>query len=82
MLNGVPDSVLKTDASFDMYKAESDSDIAIVSDKTLRIADKLMSDEYYKEREKLDKDKQDELLEKRRSQIKLIQDKHGRCDWQ
>lgn len=77
MLNGVPDSVLKTDASFDMYKAESDSDIAIVSDKTLRIADKLMSDEYYKEREKLDKDKQDELLEKRRSQIKLIQDKHG-----
>lgn len=77
ILNGVPDGVLKTDAGFDMYKAESDSDKAIVSDKTLRIADKLITDEYYKEAEKLDKDKQEELLEKRRSDMKAIQDKYG-----
>lgn len=77
ILNGVPDGVLKTDAGFDMYKAESDSDKAIVSDKTLRIADKLITDEYYKEAEKSDKDKQEELLEKRRSDMKAIQDKYG-----
>ena len=77
MNNGVPDKVLKTDAGFDMSKAESISDKAIVSDKTLRIADKLISDNYYKEREKLDKDGQEKLLDKRRSEIKSIQDKQG-----
>ncbi|ASJ20350.1 hypothetical protein [Brachyspira hampsonii] len=77
IINGVPDGVLKTDASFDMYKAESDSDRAIVSDKTLRMADKLISYGYYKEAQGLDKDKQDELLEKRRSDMKSIQDKYG-----
>ena len=60
-----------------MYKAESDSDKAIVSDKTLRVADKLMSDEYNKESARLDKDKQEELLEKKRSYTKAIQDKYG-----
>ncbi|PTY40205.1 hypothetical protein [Brachyspira hampsonii] len=77
IVNGVPDGVLKTDAGFDMYKAESDSDRAIVSDKTLRIADKLINYEYYKDAQRLDKDKQDELLEKRRSDMKAIQDKYG-----
>ena len=77
IINGVPDGVLKTDAGFDMYKAESDSDKAIVSDKTLRVADKLMSDEYNKESARLDKDKQEDLLEKKRSYTKAIQDKYG-----
>ncbi|MBW5391072.1 hypothetical protein E6A51_12945, partial [Brachyspira hampsonii] len=77
IINGVPDGVLKTDAGFDMYKAESDSDRAIVSDKTLRVADKLINYEYYKDAQRLDKDKQDELLEKRRSDMKSIQDKYG-----
>ena len=77
IINGVPDGVLKTDAGFDMYKAESDSDKAIVSDKTLRVADKLMSDEYNKESARLDKDKQQDLLEKKRSYTKAIQDKYG-----
>ncbi|CRF32738.1 hypothetical protein BRSU_0993 [Brachyspira suanatina] len=77
IVNGVPDGVLKTDAGFDMYKAESDSDKAIISDKTLRVADKLIIDKYYKEVEKSDKDKQDELLEKRRSNMEAIQDKYG-----
>ena len=75
--NGVPEGALKTDASFDMFKAGSDSDKVIVSDKTLRMADKLISDNYYKEREKLDEKGRDKLLENRRAEIKLIQDKHG-----
>lgn len=77
LIDGIPDGILKTDASFDMFKAESDSDIAIVSDKSLRIADKLISDEYYKKRYSLDKDDRDKLLDNRRAEIKLIQDKHG-----
>ncbi|OEJ13577.1 hypothetical protein BFL38_02170 [Brachyspira hampsonii] len=77
IINGVPYGVLKTDAGFDMYKAESDSDRAIVSDKTLRVADKLINYEYYKEAQRLDKDKQEEFLEKRRSDMKAIQDKYG-----
>ena len=41
------------------------------------MADKLISDNYYKEREKLDEKGRDKLLENRRAEIKLIQDKHG-----
>ena len=75
--DGVPEGALKTDASFNMYKAKSDSDVAIVSDKTLRIADRLISDAYYKEREKLNEEDREKLLENRRAEIKTIQDKHG-----
>ncbi|WP_300369690.1 hypothetical protein [Brachyspira sp.] len=77
IVNGVPADVLKTDASFNMHKAKSDSDIAIVSDKTLRVADKLISDIYYKNREKLNEEEKEKLLENRRAEIKTIQDKHG-----
>lgn len=77
IVNGVPEGALKTDASFNMFKARSDSDVVIVSDKTLRIADRLISDNYYKEREKLDDKEREKLLENRRAEIKLIQDKHG-----
>ena len=77
ILNGVPEGALKTDASFDMSKAENASDKAIVSDRTLRMADKLISDLYFAKRETLDKQGQEELLEQRRSEIKAIQDKKG-----
>ncbi|MEI0604092.1 hypothetical protein R4K55_07695 [Brachyspira alvinipulli] len=77
ILNGVPEGALKTDASFDMSKAENASDKAIVSDRTLRAADKLISDAYFSKKETLDKQGQEELLEQRRAEIKAIQDKKG-----
>ncbi|WP_288685476.1 hypothetical protein [uncultured Brachyspira sp.] len=77
ILNGVPEGALKTDASFDMSKAENASDKAIVSDRTLRMADKLISDSYFAKKDSLDKQGQEELLEQRRAEIKAIQDKKG-----
>ena len=77
IVNGVPEGALKTDASFDMSKAENASDKAIVSDRTLRMADKLISDSYFAKKDSLDKQGQEELLEQRRAEIKAIQDKKG-----
>ncbi|WP_300370016.1 hypothetical protein [Brachyspira sp.] len=77
ILDGVPEGALKTDASFDMSKAENASDKAIVSDRTLRVADKLISDAYFAKKETLDKKGQEELLEQRRSEIKAIQEAKG-----
>ena len=77
ILDGVPEGALKTDASFDMYKAENASDKAIVSDRTLRMADKLISDAYFAKKATLDKQGQEELLEQRRSEIKTIQEAKG-----
>ncbi|WP_028331071.1 hypothetical protein [Brachyspira alvinipulli] len=77
ILDGVPEGALKTDASFDMYKAENASDKAIVSDRTLRMADKLISDTYFAKKATLDKQGQEELLEQRRSEIKAIQEAKG-----
>ena len=77
ILNGVPEGALKTDASFDMSKAENASDKAIVSDRTLRVADKLISDAYFAKRATLDKQGQEELLEQRRAEIKAIQEAKG-----
>ena len=77
IVNGVPEGALKTDASFDMSKAENASDKAIVSDRILRMADRLISDAYFAKRETLDKQGQEELLEQRRAEIKAIQDKKG-----
>ena len=77
ILDGVPEGALKTDASFDMSKAENASDKAIVSDRTLRMADKLISDEYFAKKATLDKQGQEELLEQRRAEIKTIQEAKG-----
>ncbi|MEI0479154.1 hypothetical protein [Brachyspira pulli] len=77
ILDGVPEGALKTDASFDMSKAENISDKAIVSDRTLRMADKLISDAYFAKKATLDKQGQEELLEQRRSEIKAIQEAKG-----
>ncbi|WP_028331069.1 hypothetical protein [Brachyspira alvinipulli] len=77
ILNGVPEGALKTDASFDMSKAENASDKAIVSDRTLRMADKLISDAYFAKKAALDKQGQEELLEQRRAEIKTIQEAKG-----
>uniref|UniRef100_UPI003F4BECF0 hypothetical protein n=1 Tax=Brachyspira catarrhinii TaxID=2528966 RepID=UPI003F4BECF0 len=77
ILDGVPEGALKTDASFDMSKAENASDKAIVSDRTLRMADKLISDAYFAKKETLDKQGQEELLEQRRAEIKTIQEAKG-----
>lgn len=74
ILDGVPEGALKTDASFDMSKAENASDKAIVSDRTLRMADKLISDAYFAKKATLDKQGQEELLEQRRAEIKTIQE--------
>ena len=77
ILDGVPEGALKTDASFDMSKAENASDKAIVSDRTLRMADRLISDAYFAKKETLDKQGQEELLEQRRAEIKTIQEAKG-----
>ncbi|WP_028331065.1 hypothetical protein [Brachyspira alvinipulli] len=77
ILDGVPEGALKTDASFDMSKAENSSDKAIVSDRTLRMADRLISDAYFAKKETLDKQGQEELLEQRRAEIKTIQEAKG-----
>ena len=77
ILDGIPEGVLKTDASFDMSKAENASDKAIVSDRTLRAADKLISDAYFAKKAALDKQGQQELLEQRRAEIKAIQEAKG-----
>ena len=77
ILDGVPEGALKTDASFDMSKAENASDKAIVSDRTLRVADKLISDAYFAKKTTLDKQGQEELLEQRRAEIKAIQEAKG-----
>ena len=77
ILDGVPEGALKTDASFDMSKAENASDKAIVSDRTLRMADKLISDAYFAKKTTLDKQGQEELLEQRRAEIKTIQEAKG-----
>ncbi|MEI0540582.1 hypothetical protein [Brachyspira pulli] len=77
ILDGVPEGALKTDASFDMSKAENVSDKAIVSDRTLRMADKLISDAYFAKKATLDKQGQEELLEQRRAEIKTIQEAKG-----
>ncbi|MBW5395595.1 hypothetical protein E6A53_11460, partial [Brachyspira hampsonii] len=77
ILDGMPEGALKTDASFDMSKAENASDKAIVSDRTLRMADKLISDAYFAKKETLDKQGQEELLEQRRAEIKTIQEAKG-----
>ncbi|QTM07898.1 hypothetical protein GQX60_03140 [Brachyspira hyodysenteriae] len=77
ILDGVPEGALKTDASFDMSKAENASDKAIVSDRTLRMADKLISDAYFAKRATLDKQGQEELLDQRRAEIKTIQEAKG-----
>lgn len=77
IVNGVPEGALKTDASFDMSKAENASDKAIVSDRTLRMADRLISDAYFAKKAALDKQGQEELLEQRMAEIKAIQDKKG-----
>ncbi|WP_297205713.1 hypothetical protein [uncultured Brachyspira sp.] len=77
ILDGVPEGALKTDASFDMSKAENASDKAIVSDRTLRMADRLISDAYFAKKAALDKQGQEELLEQRRAEIKTIQEAKG-----
>ncbi|MCZ9938309.1 hypothetical protein [Brachyspira hyodysenteriae] len=77
ILDGVPEGALKTDASFDMSKAENASDKAIVSDRSLRMADKLISDAYFAKKATLDKQGQEELLEQRRAEIKTIQEAKG-----
>lgn len=77
ILDGVPEGALKTDASFDMSKSENASDKAIVSDRTLRVADKLISDAYFAKKATLDKQSQEELLEQRRAEIKTIQEAKG-----
>ena len=77
ILNGVPEGALKTDASFDMYKAENESYKAIISDRTLRMADKLINDAYFAKKATLDKQGQEELLKQRKAEIKTIQEAKG-----
>ena len=60
------DGLLKTDAGFDMLHLANNYEKAVISDKTLRIADKL----YYQELEKSNADKDDKALEDKYSQIK------------
>ena len=75
--NGKPVGLLNTDASFDMSKASTPSELAIVSDVNLRMLDKLSSEKYFKSVENVDENTKKNLLNKRRQMNKEIKNCKG-----
>ena len=75
--NGKPVGLLNTDASFDMSKASTLSELAIVSDVNLRMLDKLSSEKYFKSVENVDENTKKNLLNKRRQMNKEIKNCKG-----
>ena len=75
--NGKPVGLLNTDASFDMSKASTPSELAIVSDVNLRMLDRLSSDKYFKSVENVNENTKKNLLNKRRQMNKDIKDCKG-----
>ena len=75
--NEKPVGLLNTDASFDMSKASTLSEKAIVSDVNLRMLDRLSSDKYFKSVENVDENTKKNLLNKRRQMNKDIKNCKG-----
>lgn len=75
--NEKPVGLLNTDASFDMSKASTPSELAIVNDVNLRMLDRLSSDKYFKSVENVDENTKKNLLNKRRQMNKDIKNCKG-----
>ena len=75
--NGKPVGLLNTDASFDMSKASTLSELAIVSDVNLRMLDRLSSDKYFKEYSSLSGAEKENKLQERRKMNEEINKCNG-----
>ncbi len=75
--NGKPVGLLNTDASFDMSKASTPSELAIVSDVNLRMLDRLSSDKYFKEYSSLSGAEKENKLQERRKMNEEINKCNG-----
>ena len=75
--NGKPVDLFNLDASFDMSKASTLSEKAIVNDINLRMLDRLSSDKYFKEVNNADSEAKNMLLNERRQMNKDIKNCNG-----
>ena len=75
--NGHPDNLLSIMPSFDINKASTASELAIVNDINLRMLDNLSSYKYFQSVENVDKDTKKKLLNKRREMNKEIKNCNG-----
>ena len=75
--NGKPVNLLNLDASFDMSKASTLSEKAIVNDVNLRMLDRLSSDAYFKMLDGYAEDSKQDALNERRQMNKDIKNCNG-----
>ncbi len=75
--NGKPVGLLNLDASFDMSKASTSSEKAIVNDVNLRMLDRLSSDAYFKLLDGYADDSKQEVLNERRQMNREIKNCNG-----
>lgn len=75
--NGRAEDLINTNASFDMSKASTLSEIAIVNDVNLRMLDRLSSDKYFKAVNNAGSEEKNRLLNERRQMNKKIKNCNG-----
>lgn len=75
--NGRAEDLINTNASFDMSKASTLSEKAIVNDVNLRMLDRLSSDKYFKSVKNAGSEEKNRLLNERRQMNKKIKNCNG-----
>lgn len=75
--NGRAEDLINTNASFDMSKASTLSEKAIVNDVNLRMIDRLSSDKYFKSIKNAESEEKNKLLNERRQMNKKIKNCNG-----
>ena len=75
--NGRAEDLINTNASFDMSKASTLSEKAIVNDVNLRMLDRLSSDKYFKTVKKAGSAEKNRLIKERRQMNKKIKNCNG-----
>ena len=75
--NGRAEDLINTNASFDMSKASTLSEKAIVNDVNLRMLDRLSSDKYFKSVNSAGSEEKNRLLNERRQMNKKIKNCNG-----
>lgn len=75
--NGRAEDLINTNASFDMSKASTLSENAIVNDVNLRMLDRLSSDKYFKSVKNAGSEEKNRLLNERRQMNKEIKNCNG-----
>lgn len=75
--NGRAEDLINTNASFDMSKASTLSEKAIVNDVNLRMLDRLSSDKYFKAVNSVGSEEKNRLLNERRQMNKKIKNCNG-----